>query len=249
MAPSAGSQQPMKPALLFDLGNTLAAYYHKDEFDPILRQAISDVRRELDALGLAHVLLDQALAAALRENSEAPDHRFTPMVARLERIFDLSLQCQPLLAAQLCETFLSPIFARGRVYDDVLPALDRLRGAGFATAIVSNTPWGSPSELWRLELERLGLADSVDHAIFCGDAGWRKPALAIFDFAAAVLERPPSSCVFVGDDVSWDIMGSEAAGMSAVLIDRDNRHSQFAGSRIESLAELADILAADFGLF
>jgi len=232
----------MKPALLFDLGNTLAAYYHKDEFEPILRQAISDVRLELDSLGLAPVPLDRAFAAALRENTESPDHRFTPMVARFERIFELSLQDRPSLATQLCRTFLSPIFARGRVYDDVLPALDRLRRAGFETAIVSNAPWGSPSELWRLELARLGLADSVDHAVFCGDAGWRKPARAIFELAAAVLERSPQTCVFVGDDPSWDIDGSEAVRMRAILIDRDNRHLRFTGERIESLTELPDLL-------
>ncbi len=38
-------------AVLFDLGNTLAAYYHASDFGPILTQAISAVRDELSRRG------------------------------------------------------------------------------------------------------------------------------------------------------------------------------------------------------
>lgn len=53
-----------------------------------------------------------------------------------------------------------------------------------------------------------------------------------------------ADCVFVGDDLEWDVAGSAAAGMRPVLIDRDDRHPSFAGVRIRSLNELAATLVS-----
>jgi putative hydrolase of the HAD superfamily len=225
----------MTGAVLFDLGNTLAAYYHASEFHPILAQAIRAVRDDLVGRGVCDVPLESALSAAITENTEAADHRFRPMLGRLERIFQVRLAGDPLLVAAICERFLAPIFAVGRVYDDTLPALSRLREAGVKTAIVSNAPWGSPPALWRRELQRLKLAEAVDAVVLCGDVGWRKPAADIFHHAANKVGCPASECMFVGDDLRWDVEGSASVGMRPVLIDRDGRHPEYAGQRITGL--------------
>jgi putative hydrolase of the HAD superfamily len=225
----------MTAAVLFDLGNTLAAYYHPSEFHPILAKAIGAVREELLRRGSCKVSLEAALDAARAENREAPDHCVMPMIHRLERIFQLSLANDPSGATTLCERFLGPVFAVGRVYGDTLPALARLRATGVRTAIVSNAPWGSPPELWRDELRRLRLADAVDAVVLCGDVGWRKPAPEIFHHAVDTLGCRAEECVFVGDDLRWDIEGSAAVGMRAVLMDRDGRHPEFEGQRARDL--------------
>ena len=235
----------MTAAVLFDLGNTLAAYYHASEFRPILAKAIGAVRDELSRRRLGSVPLESAVNAAINENREAPDYRFTPMIERIERIFQVPLATDPLLAATLCKRFLEPIFAVGRVYSDTLPALAQLRGRGVRTAIVSNAPWGSPPELWRHELDRLGLSDSVDTVVLCGDVGWRKPAPVIFNHAAERLGCLPAQCMFVGDDLRWDIEGSASVGMRPVLIDRDGRHPEYAGERVADLHGVLAALEAD----
>ena len=232
----------MKPAVLFDLGNTLAAYYRADQFGPILELAISGVLRELESRDLTSVAPEAALSRALAENEEAPDFRFRPMADRLARIFDVSLADDPPLAEALCECFLRPIFAIGRLYEDTLPALAELRDAGHPTAIVSNAPWGSPPDLWRRELARLGLAASVDCVVLCGDVGWRKPAREIFDYAARMLERLPGKCVFVGDDLRWDISGSAAAGMRPLLMDREHRHPNHSADRAHDLFGVLEVV-------
>ena len=232
----------MKPAVLFDLGNTLVAYYRTDQFQPILSAAIADIQAELANRGLSRVAFDEALARASAENREAADYRFGPMSQRFERIFGISLTNDTALARELCEIFLEPIFAIGRVYEDSFPMLARLSSAGFPLAIVSNAPWGSPPELWRGEIERLGLATAVDEVVLCGDVGWRKPARAIFEHAAAALGRRCEDCVFVGDDLRWDVAGSEAAGMRPILIDRGRRAPSHQGERIESLNQLFEIM-------
>lgn len=225
----------MKTAVLFDLGNTLAAYYHPEAFRPILATAIQSVLDELRSRNLTKVPFDTAMQTAISENAEAPDFRFTPMEERFERIFAVSLKDQSDFAFELCRTFLRPIFDVGRIYDDTFSALDALRRAGHPVAIVSNAPWGSPPELWQQELARLGLASAVDSVVMCGDVGWRKPAAQIFRHAAAALGRPTEACVFVGDDLRWDVSGSQAVGMIPVLIDRDRRNLSYDGQRIEDL--------------
>lgn len=197
--------------VLFDLGNTLVGYYDLPDFPPILRAAIGAVERSLGAKA------DWGRVAA--ENFEAEDFRVRPLEGRLSRIFP-GVAWSGEVALKACRGFLGPIFARARVYGDVLPALGALRAQGVKTAIVSNTPWGSPAALWREEMARLGLAGAVDILVFCPDCGWRKPARPIFDHALGRLGTTPDRCIFVGDDPRWDVAGPEALGMEARLIDR-----------------------------
>ena len=105
-----------------------------------------------------------------------PDHRVRPLEGRLARIFELEAEvCSEALLEEMCARFLAPMHARGRLYEDAIPALDQARAQGLRTAIVSNTPWGSPAKLWRAEVDRLGLSAHADVVVFCGEAGWRKP--------------------------------------------------------------------------
>ena len=232
----------MTAAVLFDLGNTLAAYYRREEFPPILERSIARTLAQVRAAGLPGVAHDVALARAVAENREAADFRFTPLADRLARIFELPDEAKLKLGESLCETFLGPVFEIGKVYDDTHAALELLRSQGYRTAVVSNSPWGSPAALWRKELKRLGIAGLVDAVVLCGDVGWRKPARRIFDHARKRLGVAVEQCVFVGDDLEWDVAGSAAAGMRPVLIDRDGRHVGFDGARIRSLHELLPLL-------
>ena len=232
----------MTAAVLFDVGNTLAAYYRREEFLPILDRAVARTSARLRAAGFEGVPHDVAMSRALAENREAADFRCAPMAHRLARIFSVPSDAMKALAEPLCEAFLGPIFEIGRVYDDTHATLQMLRSQGYRTAVVSNLPWGSPPKLWRKELRRLGIAALTDAIVLCGDVGWRKPSRRIFDHASERLGVPSSQCVFVGDELDWDIAGSAAAGMRPILIDRDDRHAGFDGARIRSLHELLPLL-------
>jgi hypothetical protein len=85
----------MTAAVLFDLGNTLVAYYRREEFGPILERAVARTRDQLQFAGLDVVDLDVAMERAVAENREAADFRFAPMADRLARIFDLEGDLEP----------------------------------------------------------------------------------------------------------------------------------------------------------
>jgi len=233
----------MKNTVLFDLGNTLVRYFERSESTAILQQAIAEVQNVLCRKGLLSISQEDMWQSVEEENHEAKDYRVRPLEERLVRIFQLedSVQAERLIMA-MCRCFMKPVFARGRCYEDTLPALQRLKSEGFKTAIISNTPWGSPAMLWREEIARLGLSEYVDRIVFCRDVGWRKPARQIFEFALEKLQAQPQQCIFVGDDPRRDLLGPRAVGIEAVLIDRRGTMHDAEEAPINNLYEFFDRL-------
>jgi putative hydrolase of the HAD superfamily len=68
--------------------------------------------------------------------------------------------------------------------------------------------------------------------------GWRKPAGPVFEHAASKLGVKPEECIFVGDNPAWDVEGSRASGMKAVLLDRQGRTE----GALRSLTELLPVI-------
>jgi len=224
-------------AAVFDLGNTLVAYYEKPEFAAILadgiRRARACVAREL-GVTMPDEVIEQRVAD---ENHEATDFRVRPLAGRLARVFGLSANALcPRIADALCRAWLEPTFEIGRPYNDSLDTLAELRSRGLTTGLVSNTPWGSPGGMWREELARLGLMPLLDAVVFCTDVGWRKPDPRPFEACVDRLGVRPHEALFVGDHPRWDIEGAAAAGLRPVLIDR-------AGSDADAIVDLGALVA------
>jgi putative hydrolase of the HAD superfamily len=218
-------------------------YYTRAEFPPILGRCIARVRDFLRGRGLLRVDPEALAERVAAEDHEDPSFRVRPLEDRLLRIFDLDEVLEPPeRTEEMCRRFLGPILVLAQVYDDALPALRRLRNEGYRLGLVSNSPWGSPAALWREEIRRLGLADFFEAVVFCGDAGWRKPAPEIFEHVLKVLSARPQQCLFVGDDPRWDLAGPRAVGMEAVLVDRSHSPHGPGENVIWGLAGLATVL-------
>ena len=231
-----------KPVLLFDLGGTLVDYFAPGQFTPTLREAIHRVARYLRAAGQpvpGDAELKRRVAA---ENHESRNHRVRPLHRRLARIFPLRDGENGQLLHAMSRAFMDPIFAVARRYDDTLDALCSWRRRGYRIGILSNTPWGTPPRAWHEELERHGLAERCDLALFCGEVGWRKPALPLFRAALNHFACRAEDCLFVGDDPRWDEYGARRAGIAPLLIDRAGAGARGAQAPIRSLADLEPIL-------
>ncbi len=224
-------------AVLFDLGGTLVHYFHNDEWPQVLDRCLEEVRGYLCSQG-AEIDRKTVRERAARERRAVGDLAVLPLAGRLRRVFGIEEQDQG-----MCRAFMRPLFSLARVYDDTFPVLRALRAKGLRTAVVSNTPWGSPGYLWREELSRLGLLPYLDAAVFCDDVGWRKPDERIYRYALRCLDMEASDCLFVGDDVEWDVRGPRSIGMNAILLARDGRGE--GKDRIPSLHHLLGRLPAD----
>jgi len=233
----------VKQAVIFDLGNTLVSYFTRSEWPAILAEAIEEVSTYLRSRGLFRVDPEELADRVEAERPEPTDHRVKPLVGRLARIFRLSQSdLGDGVAEQLCRCFMKPTFAVARRYDDALPTLRAIRERSLRTGILSNTPWGSPADLWRQEVDRHGLVDAVDAVVFCCDVGYRKPARQPFEFVMRQLEVSADGCLFIGDDPRWDIVGPRGVGMEAILIDRTGSEQDADENTVRSLTELLERL-------
>jgi len=228
-------------AILFDLGNTLVGYYTSGEFPVVLRRCVRECASALgqtEDRGRDEDLFERALLL----NREQSDYAVWPLSARLQELFGAYESIDEASAEALATTFLKPIFAIARLDPQAIPLLEALRGRGIKTAIVSNTPWGSPASAWRAELSRHGLLDKVDATVFCMDVGWRKPHRAPFDRALSLLDVAPADALFVGDDHRWDIVGAQNAGLRPVLLESGVSELRHDHLRIRNLAGIIALL-------
>lgn len=129
------------------------------------------------------------------------------------------------------ETLMDSI--RFRPFPDAAPALTGLRERGLRLVCVSNWDCALPEVL-----ERCGLAAHVDGTVTSALAGARKPDPAIFAPALELAGCEPAEALHVGDTAEEDLEAARAAGIPALLIDREG------GADIASLVEIHDHLTA-----
>ncbi len=110
------------------------------------------------------------------------------------------------------------------LFDDTLPALERLSQTGWTHAILSN----HVPELRQI-VAGLGLDELVAVVSCSAETGYEKPHPQAF---ASVVDRfRPAEAWMVGDNVVADVLGAEAAGIPAVLVRRpDPRAARYADS-------------------
>jgi putative hydrolase of the HAD superfamily len=99
--------------------------------------------------------------------------------------------------------------------------LQRLKRQGHRLAIVSNSDGTVEEQLRRGEICQVGegLGVPVLAIIDSGVVGVSKPAAEIFRHAIEPLAIDPANCIYVGDTVSYDVLGARAAGIRPVHFD------------------------------
>lgn len=130
-----------------------------------------------------------------------------------------------------------------RWVEDAADALATIESQ-YATALITN---GAP-EWQRQKLDALGLANRFEVVVYAGYETAPKPDSEPFEVALEGLDVRAERAVNVGDSLSLDIKGAQAAGLRSVLFDPDRRSGQstVAASdsvpdhRIASMAELSE---------
>ena len=204
--------------VFFDVGSTLLRPH--PSVAEVCRQVFSDAGHEYELATIEQYmpLVDQYYEDRYSQNDafwvseEATSEVWVGMYSVL--CDELCLHGEaPVLARRVYEEFGRP--DRWALYDDVVPALDRLRARGVVIGIISN--WDT-----RLAgvLSGLGVGGYFADVISSAAVGLRKPDPRIFELACARIGTDPECAAHVGDHHYADFYGARSAGMKAVLIDR-----------------------------
>jgi putative hydrolase of the HAD superfamily len=202
-------------AVLFDYGDTLMRF----AYEPELVEA--GHRAGLEAIGRDGLPAAAEVAARFREEYEPllwardslDELEYPGLVRRLLGEFGIDADDEELGRFLEAE---HAAWAPARLLGAHTHALlESLRARGLRLAIVSNA--FDPGWLLRRDLEELGLAQRVDHAVFSSEVGKRKPHPLIFERALEALGVEAARALFVGDRLREDVGGAAAVGMGTVL--------------------------------
>jgi putative hydrolase of the HAD superfamily len=118
---------------------------------------------------------------------------------------------------ELFEHFRRP--SAWRVADDAAATLQTLAKQGQILGLASNYD----SRL-RDVVAGLPALAPVRHLAISSEIGWRKPAPQFFEALMKLVGLPPARLLLVGDDRVNDYEGARAAGLAAILVDRQGKH-------------------------
>jgi putative hydrolase of the HAD superfamily len=142
-------------------------------------------------------------------------------------------------------------FTTGGVWTQVIPgsreALREIAATGVKLAIVSNADGTVEQQLRDDAVCQVGPGDGVEVGAVLDSSvvGLAKPDPAIFHLA---LERlggvAPEHTIHVGDTPAADAAGAQAAGITPVLLDPYDDHTELDLVRVHELSEVADLVRA-----
>jgi putative hydrolase of the HAD superfamily len=195
-------------AVAFDLDGTLYPNYR---FYLRLVPFILKEQRLLRALGKARSILRRKN----REEGGAPSPPADPFYQLQSRVMADILKDDPERVKNKTETLIyrgwEPIFTRIKLFPHVRETLRALRAAGLKLGLLSDFP---PE----FKLENLKLEGFWDTVLCSEMTGRLKPDPVPFLELARRLGFPPGEILYVGNSVSYDIIGAKKLGMKAALV-------------------------------
>jgi putative hydrolase of the HAD superfamily len=127
------------------------------------------------------------------------------------------------------------------LFPETIDVLTELKKRGLKLGVISNFDDRAYSVM-----RSLNILQFFDSVTLSSEAGYCKPDREIFEAAVRSLGVPAFEVLLVGDSLHDDVEAAMRAGLSAVLLDRRNRHeSANHVPRISSLKEVLDFPAAN----
>jgi REG-2-like HAD superfamily hydrolase len=210
-----------RPALIsFDMGYTLLMHAPSgsDLYQRVLAQCGIEVSPE--ALAGAMTPARDFYIRATREGRdfEASMEQALGFWAEYNAIVLQSLRVPPGRHGEVAERIYSTAWQpeNWKLFPDVIPTLEVLKAEGIRMVVISNFV-----DTLRAVCELHQVATYFEDIISSVAAGAMKPDTRIFNVALRRLGVAADDAWHVGDNYWADVLGSRAAGMTPVLVDRE----------------------------
>jgi putative hydrolase of the HAD superfamily len=195
-------------AVAFDLDGTLYPNYR---FYLRLIPFILRERRLLWAMGKARGMIRNPG----RREADNRGHLYNRFYDTQARFMAEILKSDPGEVKEKTERLIyrgwEPLFRKVKLFPEVKETLAAFREGGLKLGLLSDFP---PDQ----KLEYMNLSGLWDTVLCSEDSGRLKPDPAPFIALAERLGLPPGRILYVGNSVSYDIVGAKGAGMKAALV-------------------------------
>lgn len=222
--------------IIFDLDDTLCDYQGAKQ------SAKCAVERLLVSSCVANSIIDQFWAQYqliepilfrqfLNHEIEVEDYRF----GRFNDPLSQSGVANSEELAKRCNTLYMEIANHQiNLFDDAIPCISLIKNASITPVILTN----GPKDGQTAKFIALSLNEHIPY-FFTGEGiGAAKPSIEAFQKVVSYLSCDVSEVMMVGDSLEDDYYGAMNAGISAVLLDRNNQHRHISFNRIQSLLEI-----------
>ena len=233
-------ESQMVRAVFFDFYNTLVHFFPPlDEIQQASSRELGiNVAKENIRRGYWYADEYMNKENGLRHISDRTKEERDQFFIEYERILlaGAGVEVSPCLASQIWNLAIG-VPKEFVLFDDVVPAFESIKVRGLTIGVISN--------LRNVEqtLTQLGLNEYVSFSVSSEKEAPAKPHPPIFQEALEKAEVAPSEALHVGDQYQSDVQGATAAGIGAVLLDRDGWYDEVTDvPRISSLPELNDLL-------
>jgi putative hydrolase of the HAD superfamily len=144
------------------------------------------------------------------------------------------------IAKQITNVYPTSNAIQWRFYSDVPKSLGELKEMGFALGVISNF-----DSYLKDILARLDLAQYFISIIASTEVGILKPDPEIFRLALGRVGLNAEDSIYVGDAYYPDVVGATRAGLTPILIDRNNKCGEVDCLKILGLNELVSVLSSN----
>jgi len=125
-------------------------------------------------------------------------------------------------------------YSKVSLYPDAEKTLPLLKERGLKIGLVTN---GLQSDVDKI-LPKAGLQNFFDTIVVIDTLRKMKPDTEVFHYALQKLKTTPSYAIFIGDEIEADYRGAQRSGLTAYLIDRNDKIHDKNMNKITSLDDL-----------
>lgn len=134
-------------------------------------------------------------------------------------------------ARDLTRSYLERRFANARIFDDVMPALDAMRGQ-FRLGLLTN---GNSYP------DKLGLGDRFDFVLVAQEHDVWKADPEFYELAIERAGVEPAAILHVGDRLDYDVLPARRAGMNVVWLNRTGADPPTGRQSVATLYSLLEL--------
>ena len=216
--------------IFFDIGNTLF-FFNYDFLRDLLAQRFG-VGATVDEIALRHAEMKRSLVVDKVVGRVGHDELWWEAYRRWLTLLGVEAsEIRPISEAIRTHPFRHLFWSR--LEEGTPEMLDWFRERGFKLGVISN----AEGQIRRL-LEHAHLEHRFETIIDSAVVGFAKPDERIFKHAVLQLGSDPARCIHVGDLFEVDVVGARQAGITPVLVDRENLSASIDCLKVRRVADL-----------